>query len=165
MAEVCDRLSLTLADVEQLEISAFTPFLGEKDDMDLIHFEILGLLRPFRNIKVLSVTEASLLLVSGALGLISGELPIVALPELQEIWTGEHVEVAFAEKSFAPFISARNRSLRPVVVRSQCPIPSLSTGTPTNPEQLLRGLRHSPQNCGECSLNTSSEFLILWYSS
>ena len=126
MAEVCDKLSLTLADVEQLKISAFTSFLGEKDDMDLIHSEILELFRPFRHVKRLCITEASLPLVSGALGRVTGEqLLIVELPELQEIQTETHAEVASARKKLAPFIAARNRSLHPVVLRGQYLFPSL----------------------------------------
>ncbi|KAF8267126.1 caspase domain-containing protein [Lactarius quietus] len=117
-AEVCDRLSTTLADVEQLEISAFTSVPGGKDDVDLIHFDLLELFRPFRNMKSLRVTKASLSLVAGALGLVSGELAVVALPELQEIWTENREAIASVEKSLAPFISACDRSHRPVVVRS-----------------------------------------------
>jgi hypothetical protein len=87
MAEVCRRLSLTLVDVKWLTIRASASFPAGKDDMDLIHSEILELFRPFCNVKTLWVTESSLSLLAGSLRLVTGELAIEALPELQEIQT------------------------------------------------------------------------------
>ena len=123
MAEVCDSLSPTLADVEKLEICAPASLPDGQDDMELIHSGVLDLLRPFRNVKRLCITDGSLSLVSGALGLATGEL---ALPELQEIQT-KSSELTSAQSSLAPFITARRRSTHPVVVRSSTPIPQAYT--------------------------------------
>jgi hypothetical protein len=121
MAEVCDRLTPILADVEELKIGASVSFPDVQDDMDLIHFQILELFRPFRNVNRLCVTGASLSLVAGALGLVTGELAMAALPELQEIQTKKDAELASARTSLAPFIAARRRSTHPVVVCSTTP--------------------------------------------
>lgn len=131
IVEICDKLSSTLVGVEQLQISASASFPGGQDDMDLIYSEILELFRPFRNVTRLCVTEASLSLVSGALELAAGTVELVtedssieALPELKEIQTEKNAELASARISLAPFIVARLRSTRPVVVRCRYPIVS-----------------------------------------
>ena len=116
MAEVCDSLSSTLADVDQLEISTSASLPDGQDDRDLIYSGTLELLCPFRNVKRLCVTDRSLPLVSGALGLATGEL---ALPELQEIQTQNDSELTSAQStSLARFIAARRRSTHPAVVRT-----------------------------------------------
>ena len=123
MAEVCDRLFPTLADVEQLEIGATgASFQDGQGEMDRIHLGVLELFRPFRNVKRLCVTDGSLSLVAGALRLVSEELAMVALPELQEIQTKKQVEITLAQRSLAPFIAARQRSTHPVVVCSTPPL-------------------------------------------
>ena len=141
MAEVCDSLSPTLVDVGQLEISAPLSLPDGQDDMDLILSGILDLLRPFRNVRRLCVTDGSLSLVSGALGLATGELE---LPELQEIQT-KHSELTFAQSSLAPFITARWHSTHPVVVCSSTPHPSPGPSTPPPlPDVAFSSPTHSP---------------------
>ncbi|KAH9057176.1 hypothetical protein EDB87DRAFT_1129715 [Lactarius vividus] len=121
MAEVCDRLSPTLANVEQLKISVSAPCPDGEDDMDLMHSNILGFFRLFPNVKRLCVTGASLSLVAGALGPVTGELAIVVLPELQEIRLEKYAELLSVQIDFAPFIAARRHSTCPVVILSRPP--------------------------------------------
>ena len=147
MAEICDRIFPTLADVEQLEISASgASFRDGQGEMDLIHLGILEIFRPFRNVKRLCVTDGSLSLVAGALRLVSEELAMVALPELQEFQTKKNAEIALAQRSLAPFLAARRRSTHPVVVCSTPPLrvrfdedPNMDTPllSPASPDSCL----------------------------
>ncbi|KAF8267124.1 hypothetical protein EI94DRAFT_1701224 [Lactarius quietus] len=89
--------------------------------MDLLHFDILDLFRPFRNVERLCVTQASLSLVTGALRLAAGELAVVALPELREIQTENQTQLTSVEECLAPLIAARQHSTHPVAVRTQFP--------------------------------------------
>ncbi|KAH9074371.1 hypothetical protein EDB83DRAFT_2356601 [Lactarius deliciosus] len=143
MAEVCDKLAPSLVNVEQLKISTSAYFPDEQDDIDLIHSDTLELLRPFRNVKRLCVTEASLSLVAGALGPVTGELAIVALPELQEIQMENHTELASAQIAFAPFIAARQLSTHPVVVCS-APVKDLRSTSPMSTPPPLPEVAFSP---------------------
>ena len=120
IAEVCDRLSPVLADVEELKIGVSASFPDVQDDLDLIHLHILELFRPFRNVKRLCVSGASLSLVAGALGLVPGELAVETLPELlvQKIRAKENNELAPARIVVGPLIVARQCTTHPIFVRS-----------------------------------------------
>jgi hypothetical protein len=144
MTEACRSLSPTLADVVQLEICAGgrifiygqenIKFIYGQDNIKSIYSGILGLFRPFRNIKRLCVSDGpgSLFLVAGALRLFAEELPdMVVLPELQEIQIKKLAELSLAFHVLAPFIVARWHPNHQEVFVCGPPLVSASITTPT----------------------------------
>ena len=124
MAELCEGLSPTLSHVERLNIGASTFSLGGQDDTDLTQLDFLDLFRQFIHVRRLCVTGESVLHVAGALRPITGQLAVTVLPELEEIYVGKRVELAFAQNGLAPFIDARERSAHPIVILSLEPEPT-----------------------------------------
>jgi hypothetical protein len=108
MAEVCDRLFHTLADVEQLEIVASASSQG---NMDHIHAGTLDLLRPFRSVRRLCLSKSSLSLVSGALGLVPKELAAVTLPELEKVQLKNYAELTSPKWGLSQFSAWRQREV------------------------------------------------------
>lgn len=119
MTELCEGLSQTLFHVEQLNICASpTSFAGERDEMDFTQLEFLDLFRQFVHVRRLCVTGGSALHVVGALRPVTGQLAVIVLPELREIYVGKDAELAFARRDLSQFIATRGSSTRPVLIRS-----------------------------------------------
>ncbi|KAN0136711.1 hypothetical protein V8E53_005481 [Lactarius tabidus] len=108
MAEVCDRIFHTLADVEQLEIVASASSQG---NMDHIHAGTLDLLRPFRSMRRLCLSKSSLSLVSGALGLVPKELAAVTLPELEKVQLKNYAELTSPKWGLSQFCAWRQHEV------------------------------------------------------
>jgi hypothetical protein len=79
--------------------------------MDHIYARTLDLLRPFRNVKRLCVSKASIPLVSGALGLVPEELAAVTLPELEKVQLKNYTELTSPKRGLSQFRAWRQCSI------------------------------------------------------
>ena len=118
MAEIFETLSPTLSQVEQLNIGASSAFRSGQDEIVTTQLDFPFLFRQFGNAKRLYLTGESVLHVTVALGQITGQLAVTVLPELREIYVGNHAELASAQGGVAPFIAVRDHFARPVFIRS-----------------------------------------------
>ena len=118
MAEIFETLSPTLSHVEQLNVGTPNIFQSGQDEIDLIQLDFLDLFRQFVNAKRLYLTGGSVSHVTVALGQITGQQAVTVLPELREIYVGDHAELSSAQSDLAPFIAAREHSTHPVFILS-----------------------------------------------
>ena len=117
MAEICEGLSLILSDVQQLDISPSSPLQIEQDDVDPL--PLLELFQPFRNVEMLRVAEEAASHVAYALG--QEHVGMEVLPALRELYIEGDGEFTSGKQAFSSYITMRQNSNHPVIVRGWDP--------------------------------------------
>ncbi|KAI0288898.1 hypothetical protein BC826DRAFT_650827 [Russula brevipes] len=118
LTQVCDSLSLSLLNLERLEICENSYFRQHWQE-DVEHAQWLELLIPFINVKILSLSKDFTPRVMPALLELSGERIMEVLPALQTIFLSESSLSGPVEKALAQFLTARQLSGHPVAVNPQ----------------------------------------------
>jgi hypothetical protein len=116
LAHVCHQ-HLPLSSVEQLNICG----LGNwKDDMDPSQW--LDLFRPFVAIRNLYVAKQFVPFVTAALRELIGERTMEVLPALDNLFLEESGPRGPMQEAIKPFVSARQLSNHPIIIRSEPPL-------------------------------------------
>ena len=132
VAQIVNSLSHLSSAVEHLTVEheAHTQSSEEHNEVDRTEWR--KLLRPFRNVKTLWISNGLVKQVSRCLELEDGELPLELLPELQELtysWSGD------AGNAFTSFIDTRQRADRAITLVRRSPSPD-SAHIPSKPSSV-----------------------------
>ena len=111
--QICNALSQAFSAVEHLTLRHEVHSQSFEEHNDINRIEWRKLLGSFRNVKTLEVEDGLVEQVSRCLRLEDGELLLELLPELQEL---KHDGSRDAGVAFTPFIDARQKAGRPVIL-------------------------------------------------
>jgi hypothetical protein len=127
VAQIVNSLSQLSSAVEHLALEHEVHYLSSKEHNEVDRTEWRKLLRPFRNVKTLLISNGLVEQVSRCLELEDGELPLELLPELQEL---TYFGSGDAGNPFTSFIDTRQRADRAITLvprSSILPTPSMSS--------------------------------------
>jgi hypothetical protein len=117
MVQISNSLNQVFSAVENLNLAHKVHSRSpEEHNHEVDRTEWRRLLRPFSNVKALSIAQALVEDLSRCLQVEDGELPLEVLPELQELTYSGSAETGDA---FASFVDARRNAGRPVTLVRQ----------------------------------------------
>ena len=116
MVHISNSLNQVFSAVENLDLVHSVHSRSAEEHNEVDRTEWRRLLRPFSNVKTLSIAEALVKDISRCLQSEDGELPLEVLPELQELtYSGS----GDTNDAFTSFVDARRNAGRPVTLVRQ----------------------------------------------
>ena len=116
MAQISNSLNQVFSAVEHLNLVHKVHSRSAEEHNEVDRTEWRRLLRPFSNVKALSIAKALVKDLSRCLQVEDGELPLEVLPELQELTYSGSADTGDA---FTSFVDARRNAGRPVTLVRQ----------------------------------------------
>jgi hypothetical protein len=121
LAQICEQFSTVLFNVGRCNVDWSRNWAVPREDTD--HTQWLELFRPFTSVHSLEISSGMEVLISPALGELTGDRVMEVLPVLRTFFFSR-LRVKKSPNPFLPFFRARRRSKNPVTFKNRSLSPS-----------------------------------------